>query len=620
MANIRIAWNKTERATLSRPAWRAAARRIRRDPGHRARECGALSIAPEGRAGTGQARPLRRERPAAALALLAVVVCVGLTSHGSQAASGTNSAVASRSPLATEVGIRVLRQGGNAVDAAVAMGFALAVTHPSAGNLGGGGFMVIRLANGEVLANDHREKAPFEAHRDMFLEDGEVVEGLSTASHLAVGVPGTVDGLLDVLERHGTLSRQEIIAPALALARDGFSLPADLAAQFARLRSRFEPYAASLAKFTRADTSPLEAGDLFRQPDLAATLARIAEHGRAGFYEGTTADLIVAEMARGGGLVSHRDLAEYRSVWRPPVRGTYRGYQIISMPPPSSGGALLIQMLNMLEPHDLAGLGRGSPATVHLMVEAQRRAYADRAEHMGDTDFYDVPLAMLMDKDYARRRFADFDAKAASRSSDIGAGGWPDESPETTHVSAMDRAGNAVAYTTTLNLGYGSKIVVAGGGFLLNNEMDDFSSKPGVPNSFGLVGGEANAIEPGKRMLSSMTPTLVLKDGEPVLVTGSPGGSTIITTVLQVVTNVIDHGMDVATAVAAPRFHHQWLPNQVRYEPGAISEDALHDLSAMGHVGFREASAIGDANSVMRVGQEIIARSDPRNAGGAAAF
>ncbi|MDE0658640.1 MAG: gamma-glutamyltransferase [Gammaproteobacteria bacterium] len=564
---------------------------------------------------------MRRQRPAAALALFAVVVCTALPSYGSQEASGREGAVASRSPLATQVGIGVLRQGGNAIDAAVAMGFALAVTHPSAGNIGGGGFMVIRLADGELVANDHREKAPLEARRDMFQDDnGAIVEGLSTASHLAVGVPGTVDGLLDVLRRHGTLTRQQIIAPALALARDGFSLPTDLAAQFERLGGRFEPYPASLAKFTRDDGSPLAAGDVFRQPDLAATLARIAEHGRAGFYEGATADLIVTEMARGGGLISHRDLAEYRSVWREPVRGTYRGHEIVSMPPPSSGGALLIQMLNMLEPYDLASLGRGSPPTVHLMVEAERRAYADRAEYLGDADFYDVPLARLMDKDYARSRFADFDPDAASRSADIGAGTWPTESPETTHVSVMDAHGNAVAYTTTLNLGYGSKIVVTGAGFLLNNEMDDFSSKPGVPNSFGLVGGEANAIEPGKRMLSSMTPTLVLKGGEPVLVTGSPGGSTIITTVLQVVTNVIDHGMDVGTAVATPRFHHQWLPNQVRYEPGAVAADTRTSLEKIGHVGFRETPGIGDANSVMRVGDEITARSDPRNAGAAAAY
>lgn len=553
--------------------------------------------------------------------MLTAAAFAGLAAQGSQIANGKEGAVASRSPHATAVGIEVLRQGGNAIDAAVAVGFALAVTHPAAGNLGGGGFMVIRLANGEVFANDHREKAPRKARRDMFLDDnGKVADGLSTASHLAVGVPGSVDGLLGVQERHGTLSRRELIAPALALAREGFPLPADIAAQFRRLRPRFEPYPASLAKFTRADGGPLEAGDLFRQPDLAASLARIAEHGRAGFYAGTTADLIVAEMVRGGGLISHRDLAEYRSVWREPVRGTYRGYGIVSMPPPSSGGALLVQMLNMLEPYDLTTLGHGTPATVHLMIEAERRAYADRAEHLGDSDFYDVPLAMLVDKGYARHRFADFDPEAASRSTDIGPGDWPDESPETTHVSVMDRAGNAVSYTTTLNLGYGSKIVVAGAGFLLNNEMDDFSSKPGSPNSFGLVGGAANAIAPGKRMLSSMTPTLVLKEGKPLLATGSPGGSTIITTVLQVVTNIVDHGMDVAAAVAAPRFHHQWQPNRIRHEPGALSAGTRAGLAKIGHVGFRETPGIGDANSVMRVGDDLVARSDPRNPGGAAAY
>ena len=515
----------------------------------------------------------------------------------------------------------MLREGGNAIDAAVAVGFALAVVHPSAGNLGGGGFMVIRLANGDLVANDHREKAPSKVHRDMFLdEDGEVVEGLSTASHLAVGVPGSVDGLLGILARYGTLSRKRVLAPSIMLARDGFALPADLAGQFARLRARFEPYPASVAKFTRADGSPWEAGDVFIQPDLAATLRRIWEHGRAGFYEGTTADLIVAEMVRGGGLISREDLVDYRAVWREPVQGTYRGHQIVSMPPPSSGGALLVQMLNMLEAYDLAALGRGSAATVHLMVEAERRAYADRAEHLGDADFYPVPIKMLIDKGYARGRFADFDPSAASRSVDIGAGRWPAESPETTHVSVMDGDGNAVAYTTTLNLGYGSKIVVTGGGFLLNNEMDDFSSKPGAANAFGLLGGEANAVAPGKRMLSSMTPTVVLKDGEPVLVTGSPGGSTIITTVLQVVTNVIDHGMDLAAAVAAPRFHHQWLPDQIRHERGAISASALSDLKSLGHVDMTEASPWGDANSVMRLGEALIARSDPRNAGGAAAF
>ena len=548
------------------------------------------------------------------------IACAALTSSAGEA-RGKGGAVASRSPLATEVGVGVLRRGGNAVDAAVAVGFALAVTHPSAGNLGGGGFMVIRLANGDIGANDHREKAPGDAHRDMFLDgEGDVVPGLSTASHLAAGVPGTVDGLLTVLARHGTLSPREVIEPALRLAKEGFALPADIAAQFARYQESFAPYPASRAKFARPDGSAYAAGDLFRQLDLAATLERIAEHGRDGFYTGRTADLLVAEMARGGGLISHADLRDYRSVWREPVRGTYRGFDIVSMPPPSSGGALVVQILNMLEPHDVGSMGHGSAAVAHLMIEAERRAYADRAEHLGDTDFYDVPLGLLVDKDYARRRFADFDPAAASKSADIGAGDWPEESPETTHVSVMDAAGNAVAYTTTLNLGYGAKIVVPGAGFLLNNEMDDFSSKPNTPNSFGLIGGEANAIEPGKRMLSSMSPTIVLQDGKPVLVTGSPGGSTIITTVLQVIVNVVDHGLNVAQAVAAPRFHHQWVPNRIRYESGALPPRTLATLRSIGHVDLEATRSIGDANSVMRVGDEFVAASDPRNAGGAGGF
>ncbi len=539
------------------------------------------------------------------------------------AAVGERGAVASRSPLASEVGLEMLKRGGNAVDAAVAVGFALAVTHPSAGNLGGGGFMVMRFADGGVAVNDHREVAPKRATRDMYLDgNGNVVEGLSTASHLAVGVPGTVDGLLAVLERHGTLSRADVIAPAIRLAGEGFALPADLAGQFRRYRERFAPYPASVAKFARSDGAALAAGDLFHQPDLAATLGRISEQGRDGFYAGRTADLLVAEMARGAGIINHDDLRAYRSKWREPVRGTYRGYDILSMPPPSSGGVLLVQMLNMLETRDLAGLGAGSPAAAHLLIEAERRAYADRAEHLGDPDFHDVPMAMLTDKKYAAARLADFDPERASRSADVGAGGrLPDESTDTTHVSVLDGAGNAVAYTTTLNLAYGSKIVVSGAGFLLNNEMDDFSAKPNAPNSFGLIGREANAIAPGKRMLSSMTPTVVLKDGEPFLVTGSPGGSTIITTVLQVVTNVIDHGMDLPAAVSRPRFHHQWLPNRVTYEPGALAAPTLEALRDSGHVNLNEVRfGIGDANSAMRRGDHVIGVSDPRNAGAALAF
>ena len=556
------------------------------------------------------------------IVLAAALAAAGLAAED-QSVGGQHGMVASRSPLASEVGAQVLRNGGNAVDAAVAVGFALAVTYPSAGNLGGGGFMVIRLADGRLTANDHREKAPAKARRDMYLdENGEVVPGLSTASHLASGVPGTVDGLLDVLARHGTLTRQDAIAPAVRLAKEGFALPADIAAQFKRQRDAFAPYPASVAAFSKADGSAYEAGDLFRQPELAATLERIAALGREGFYAGRTAMLIAAEMKRGGGLIEPADLAAYRSVWRVPVRGTYRGYEIVSMPPPSSGGILLVQMLNMLEPYDIGALGAGTPATLHLMIEAERRAYADRAEHLGDPDFHAVPAAMLVDKRYARQRFANFDTAAASSSDDIGAGApWPAESPETTHVSVLDAAGTAVAYTTTMNLGYGSKIVVPGAGFLLNNEMDDFSAKADTANSFGLVGREANAIAPGKRMLSSMTPTIVLKDGEPLLVTGSPGGSTIITTVLQVLVNFIDHGMALKAAVAAPRVHHQWRPNRVVYEEGALSPATEKALRDKGHVNLMQIPfRLGDANSVVRTGEAIVGVADPRNAGAAVGF
>ena len=537
--------------------------------------------------------------------------------------AGANGVVASRSPLASQVGVEMMRAGGNAVDAAVAVGFALAVTYPSAGNIGGGGFMVIRLANGDVVANDHREKAPAQASRDMYLDDdGELVAGLSTASHLAAGVPGTVAGLLDVLAAHGTLSRQEVMAPAVDLAKDGFPLPQDLAAQFERQHERFARYPASLRQFTKPGEQPYQAGDTFRQPELAETLERIAEHGRASFYGGRTADLIVAEMHRANGLITHQDLMSYRSVWREPIRATYRGYEIVSMPPPSSGGALLAQMLNMLEPFDIGTMGFGRPATVHMMVEAERRAFADRAEHLGDPDFHDVPLAMLTAKDYARQRFGDFDPEAATPSTEVGAGArWPEESPETTHVSVMDAAGNAVAYTTTLNHGYGSRIVVDGAGFLLNNEMDDFSAKENTANTYGLIGRQANAIAPGKRMLSSMTPTIVLRGSEPYFVTGSPGGSTIITTVLQVVVNVIDHGMDLRAAVAAPRIHHQWQPDRVVFEEAALARDAQTALLELGHVNLAPiAFRIGDANSAMRVGEELLGVADPRNSGGVAAF
>lgn len=544
------------------------------------------------------------------------------------AVTGAQGAVSSRSAIASDVGVEIMQQGGNAVDAAVAVGFALAVTHPSAGNIGGGGFMVIHLEDGTVLTQDHREKAPAAAHRDMFLdEDGEVDRGLALFSALASGVPGSVAGMLDALERYGDLSREEVMAPAIRLAEHGFELNEDLASSYNRVVETMQDYPASVALFSN-DGQRWRAGDLWIQTDLANTLKRIAADGRDGFYAGETADLLVAEMQRLGGMITHQDLQDYDVAWREPAQGTYRGYEIWSMPPPSSGGALIVQMLNMLEPYDIAAFGPSSAETVHLMVEAQRRAYADRAEHLGDPDYYDVPMAMLTDKDYARQRFADFNPHRASKSEDIGAGMWPEESLETTHYSVVDGNGMAVSVTTTLNLGYGNRIVVPGAGFLLNNEMDDFSAKPGEPNVYGLLGGEANRIEPGKRMLSSMSPTIVTRDGKPILVTGSPGGSTIINTVFQVVLNVLDHDMSVAEAVASPRLHHQWQPNTIRYEAGAISDVARNKLEEMGHIGLRESEGlggdsftIGDANSI-RILEDgsLEAASDPRNAGGASAF
>ncbi len=532
-----------------------------------------------------------------------------------------NGMVSSRSDIASEVGKDILQQGGNAVDAAVAVGFALAVTYPSAGNIAGGGFMVMRNADGEVFTLDFREKAPLAAYRDMFLDaNGEVDRRLSLNSLKASGVPGTVAGLLEALDRFGTLSRETVMAPAIALAEEGFVLNEDLASQFENTLPRFAPYPSSMQIFSK-DGQPYEAGDLWQQPELAATLKLISAQGRDGFYQGTTADLLVDSMQTNDGLITHEDLLAYEPVWREPVHGTYRGYDIWSMPSPSSGGTLIIEMLNMLEPYDLGSLGWGSPETLHLMIEAQRRAYADRAEHLGDPDFYEVPSAMLLSKEYAQRRFADFDPEQASLSEDVDAKRWPAESMETTHYSIIDDAGNAVSITTTLNSSYGNKFVVPGTGFLLNNEMDDFSSSPGVANNFGLIGRLANEIQPAKRMLSSMCPTIITRGGELFLVTGSPGGSTIINTVLQVILNAIDHGMTIEDAVSSPRIHHQWLPNIVRYESGAISEQALSELREMGHVGITTSPfSIGDANSIMVVGEAYEGMSDPRNDGGVAGF
>ena len=559
------------------------------------------------------------------LARLLVALLLALQGFGgaswANTVSGSNGAVSSRSALASEVGVEILRQGGNAIDAAVAVGFALAVTYPSAGNIGGGGFMVIRLADGQVLTQDHREKAPLTASTDMFLDaNGDVDRELSLFSLQASGVPGSVAGMLDALEKHGTMTREQVLAPAIALAEQGFVLNEDLAGDFNDTMPYFERHPASQTIFTN-NGSPYRAGDLFVQADLAESLKRVSAQGRDGFYKGPTADLIVAEMQRNGGLISHEDLETYDVVWREPIRGDYRGYEIWSMPPPSSGGVVLMQILNMLESYDIGTLGWGSSQTVHLTVEALRRAYADRAEHLGDPDFYPVPIDKLISKDYALERFEGMDPQAASDSEEVFAGNWVDESMDTTHFSVVDGQGNAVSVTTTLNGSYGNRIVVPGAGFLLNNEMDDFSAKPGSPNMYGLLGGEANKIEPGKRMLSSMTPTIVVKDGATVLVTGSPGGSTIINTVLHIVMNVIDHGMGVEEAVASPRFYHQWKPDQIRFERDSISAESRSTLESMGHRGFVEAGfASGDAKSIVVQDGQIEATSDPRSAGGAAAY
>ena len=567
-------------------------------------------------------RSLSARKP---LARLLVALLLALQGFGgaswANTVTGSNGAVSSRSALASEVGVEILRQGGNAIDAAVAVGFALAVTYPSAGNIGGGGFMVLRLADGQVLTQDHREKAPLTASTDMFLDaNGDVDRELSLFSLQASGVPGSVAGMLDALEKHGTMTREQVLAPAIALAEQGFVLNEDLAGDFNDTMPYFERHPASQTIFTN-NGSPYRAGDLFVQADLAESLKRVSAQGRDGFYKGPTADLIVAEMQRNGGLISHEDLETYDVVWREPIRGDYRGYEVWSMPPPSSGGVVLMQILNMLESYDIGTLGWGSSQTVHLTVEALRRAYADRAEHLGDPDFYPVPIGKLISKDYALERFEGMDPQAASDSEEIFAGNWVDESMDTTHFSVLDGQGNAVSVTTTLNGSYGNRIVVPGAGFLLNNEMDDFSAKPGSPNMYGLLGGEANKIEPGKRMLSSMTPTIVVKDGATVLVTGSPGGSTIINTVLHIVMNVIDHGMNVEEAVASPRFYHQWKPDQIRFERDSISAETRSTLESMGHRGFVEAGfAYGDANSIVVQDGQIEATSDPRSAGGAAAY
>ena len=521
--------------------------------------------------------------------------------------------VSAQDGLAAHVGAEVLRRGGNAVDAAVAVGFALAVTHPQAGNLGGGGFMMLAEPDGTLKAIDFREMAPAAATRDMYLDaDGDVDTNKAQFSRASAGVPGTVAGLLHALETYGTMTRRQVMGPAILLADRGFIVSPALAQELASADS-LEADKSSINYFLG-----LEAGSRWQQSDLAESLRRIMRQGRDGFYKGRTADLIVAEMAQGAGLITLEDLAGYEVVERDPVVGDFNGYQVAAMPPPSSGGVHLVQMLNILDGYDLQADGHNSAAYLHKLIEAMRRAYADRSVYLGDPDFADVPVEALTDPAYADRLRETINLDAASRSADIRPGAvLPYEGPSTTHYSVMDDEGRAVSVTYTLNFSFGSGYSVDGAGFLLNNEMDDFSSKPGAPNGYGLVGGEANKIEPRKRPLSSMTPTILLKDGKPVLATGSPGGSTIITSVMQTVLNVMEWEMHTAQSLHAPRIHHQWLPDVVVVEPG-ISPDTLRILGEMGHIfprsetGRIQTNTLGLVNSVGREGDWFTGAADPR--------
>ena len=515
--------------------------------------------------------------------------------------------------LATESALAVLEKGGNAVDAAVTAAFSLAVTQPRSGNIGGGGFMLISSEkNDDVIAIDYREKAPAAATTGMFLnKEGEADSNLSSYSHLASGVPGTVAGLAMALEKYGTISLAEAIAPAIKLAEEGFIVTPLFSDGLKEKADMLKKWDSSAKIFYKADGSFYEPGDRFVQKDLAETLRRIAKSGPQEFYQGKTAELLVAEMAKHGGLITMEDMKNYAPRIKQPVHGTYRGYDVYSMSPPSSGGTHVIQILNILEGFPISEYGHNSAKTIHLMAEAMKRAYADRSLYLGDDDFVEIPLKGLLSKKYAEELRKQIDPTKATASSTIAPGKpQPYESNETTHFSIVDQYGNAVSNTYTINFSYGSGIVVEGAGFLLNNEMDDFSAKPGVPNAYGLIGGDANKIEPNKRMLSSMSPTIVKQNGKNFLVTGSPGGSRIITTTLQVIMNVIDHGLNIESAVAASRIHHQWLPDEIRIEEG-ISPDTIKLLEGMGHT-VSQQSAMGAIQSIMIKDGTMYGGADPR--------
>ena len=528
--------------------------------------------------------------------------------------------VVSQRQSASEVGAEILRKGGNAVDAAVATGLALAVVLPRAGNLGGGGFMVVYLKDADkTITIDYRERAPALAHRDLFLDEkGNYDKNKAQFSLLSAGVPGTVAGLHLALTKYGTMSWQEVLEPSIKLAEEGFAVPYDLANILAssRYKKRLSSNIAAAESYYKKDKSNYEAGETLKLPDLAWTLRQLAEYGPDAFYKGEIAKKIVQEMERNNGLITFEDLENYKAVERLPVEGTYKDFRIVSMPPASSGGVHLIQMLNMLEEYPINEMGFGSADSIHILAEVMKRAYADRSKHLGDMDFYDVPFS-LMSKKYSRSLNKSISVKARTASKDVFPGDpYPYESPDTTHFSVMDQFGNAVSNTYTLNFSYGSGIMIPGTGMLMNNEMDDFSSKPGVPNGYGLLGSEANSIQANKRPLSSMTPTIIFKDNKPYLVLGSPGGSRIITTVLQVALNVMEHKMNVAQAVNSPRIHHQWLPEVLMMEKG-FGPDTEKILKEKGY-NLYPSSTMGSVQAIIKEGEYFYGAADPRRPGSGA--
>lgn len=555
--------------------------------------------------------------------VLIVVVPAILTSAAPYPASrqpvrAKHGLVASTSEIASRIGVEIMQRGGNAIDAAVATALALAVCWPAAGNIGGGGFMLVRKADGTSEIIDYRERAPMAASRDMYVDqNGNVIKDASTIGHRAAGVPGTIAGLALALKRHGRLKWSEMVEPARALAAEGYTVNYHTARSLKGSEALLSRFPESKRIFLR-DGAGYSEGDRLVQPELAATLGRLKNRGPSEFYEGDTAKLIVEEMKSGGGVMTAADLKEYEPAIRKPLTGNYRGYELITMPPPSSGGTALLEMLNILENYKVGEMGHNSSQHIHLLVETMRLAFADRAAYMGDADFVKVPVSGLVSKPYAADLVKQIKLDLATPSANIRAGSPSTyESANTTHFTVIDSDGNLISNTYTLNGGFGSGVTVKGAGFLLNNEMDDFTSKPGVPNAYGLIQGEANAIAPRKRPLSAMTPTIVLKDGKVIFAVGSPGGPTIINTVLQITMNIVDFGMNIQQAIDTPRFHHQWMPDQIRWEPFGINADARAALQKKGHILAEKPGYIGDAQGIMiEAGSGMrLGASDPRSGG-----